>query len=79
MQGARLGGYHHGGFLQRPSALHANIRLGWKKIAAANTLANDDTTTITAVKCSNLPAPGSNVIKLIFHNLQQCQIIWFVC
>jgi hypothetical protein len=39
-------------------ALSANIRLGWKLMEVANTLAYYDTATITAVKSFIVQAPG---------------------
>jgi hypothetical protein len=42
-----LTGIHPNG---RLLALHANIRLWWKKMALANALAYNDLTTFTAVK-----------------------------
>ncbi len=39
-------------------ALRANIRLGWKWMAVANTAAYCDTSTITTVKSFIVPGPG---------------------
>ncbi len=44
-------------------ALPANIWLGWKQIAVANTLAYYDTATITTVK--SFPADGPRWIKKV--------------
>jgi hypothetical protein len=40
-------------------SLPTNIRLGWKQIAVANTLAYYDTATITDVNCFIVQAPES--------------------
>jgi hypothetical protein len=38
--------------------LPVNIRLGWKSVEIANTLAFYNAAIITAVKCFVIPAPG---------------------
>ncbi len=45
--------------------LPTKIRLGWKSVQVANTLAYYDTLIITAVKSFIDQAPGSSIIKRI--------------
>jgi hypothetical protein len=44
--------------------LHTNIRLGWKSMQLANTLAYYNTAIITAVKRFIVQGPGVDIIKL---------------
>ncbi len=48
--------FHSGSLLVMPT----NIRLGWKSVQVANTLAYYDTAIITAVKSFIVQAPGLN-------------------
>ncbi len=51
--------FHSGSLLVLPT----NIRLGWKSMQVANTLAYYDIAKITAVKSFIVQAPADNVIK----------------
>ena len=52
--------FHSGSRLVLPT----NIRLGWKSMQVANTLAYYDTAIISTVKSFIVQAPGPHVIKL---------------
>ncbi len=48
-------------FYGKIPALPANVRLGWKRMAAANTLASYDAATLTAVKSFRVHAADFNL------------------
>ncbi len=53
--------FHSGSLLVTPT----NIRLGWKSVQVANTLAYYDTAIITAIKSFIVQAPGLNYILFV--------------
>jgi len=56
-------------FNGRPLVSPSNIRLGWKRMAVANTLAYYDMATFTALKSFIVQAPGNFVANVLssFH------------
>ncbi len=51
--------------------LPTNIRLGWKSMQVANTLAYYDTAIITAVISFIVQAPGPNDTKLLIFKIHE--------